>query len=225
MIKRVFDIITFPFYFIYLLISFPVKIAKIIFDDKIAKRRNNVSKALFKTTDEELIEIGIYLYPSLSNDYITFIRSYITDKKAFLIENKKVLEEYDNFELKNLKTIEVIYIFGDSKQKLWTTDWRGEENVREIENFLENSLQIETDWKNVNELRKDVEEEKQRDGEFIVDLLKTIDKDLGVLNKRILFLDLSWDAYVYTVVDQISYKTIIDKFNTLFHGSEKLKTK
>ena len=223
MIKRIFDIVTFPFYFIYLLISFPFKIVKIIIDDKIDKRSYNNSKLSVKATDKELIDIGAMLFPKLKTDFETFINTYLKDKKRFIIENEELLEDYENFELDKLNPIQVIYIFGDSKGKLLMTDWRGEENEREIENFLEYQLQIKTDWKNVTDIRKGLEEEKQRDGLFIIDLLKTIDKDLETLNKRLIFLNLGWDAYVYTVIDQVSYKNITDKFGTLFHGTEKLR--
>ena len=223
MIKRIFDIVTFPFYFIYLLISFPFKIVKIIIDDKIDKRSYNNSKLSVKATDKELIDIGAMLFPKLKTDFETFINTFLKDKKRFIIENEELLEDYENFELDKLNPIEVIYIFGDSKGKLLMTDWRGEENEREIENFLEYQLQIKTDWKNVTDIRKGLEEEKQRDGVFIIDLLKTIDKDLETLSKRLIFLNLGWDAYVYTVIDQVSYKNITDKFGTLFHGTEKLR--
>lgn len=223
MIKRIFDIATFPFYFIYLLISFPFKIVKIIIDDKIEKRSNNDSKLSVKTNDKELFDIGAILFPELITDFETFFNTFLKDKKRFTTKNRELLEDYGNFELDKLNPIEVIYIFGDSKGKLLTTDWRGEENEREIENFLEDKLQIKTDWKNVNEIRKGVDEEIQRDGKFIIDLLKTIDKDLEPLNKRLFFLDLGWDAYVYTVINQDSYKTITDKFGAHFHGTEKLR--
>lgn len=221
--KRIFDIITFPFYFIYQLISFPFEIAKIIIHDKIGKRRYNDSKLLGMISDEELIDIGIILFPGFKKDFRTFFSTFLKDKKTFLTENEELLEYYDNFELDTLKPIEVIYIFGDSKGKLCMTDWRGEENEREIEHFLEDKLGIKTDWKNVNEIRKGVNEKSQRDGENIISLLKTIDKDLEPLNKKLIFLYLDWDAYVYTVIDKISFKTITDKFGTLFHGTEKLK--
>ena len=223
MIKRIFDIVTFPFYLIFQLISFPYKIVKIIIDDKIEKRRNSESKSLNKTSDKELIGIGPFLFSELNKDFENFFQTFLKDKIAFLKENEELLENYDNFDLSKLKPIEVIYIFGDSKEKLWMTDWHGEENEKEIENFLEEKLQIKTDWKNVNEIREGVNEERQRDGKFIIDLLKTIDKDLQPLNKRLVFLDLGWDAYVYTVVDQFSYENITDKFGTLFHGTEKLR--
>ena len=153
MIKRIFDIVTFPFYFIYLLISFPIKIVKIIIDDKIEKRSYNDSKLSSKTNYEGLIEIGTILFSGLKKEFETFFKTFLKDKNTFLTENEVLLEDYDNFELDKLKPIEVIYIFGDSKGKLWMTDWRGEENEREIELFLEDKLQIKTDWKNVNEKR------------------------------------------------------------------------
>ena len=223
MIKRILGILTFPFYLTYLLISFPFKIAKIIINDKIEKRKNNEIKVLVKTSDEELIQIGQFLFSELSNDYTTFMKSYLKDKKSFLIEYKNLLKEYDNFDMDKLKPIEILYIYGDSKRKLWVTDWSGEENEREIEQFFEDKLQIKTDWKNVTDLRKSVEEEKHRDGKFIIDLLKTIDKDLEALNKRLIFINLGWDAYIYTPIDQASYKTISDNFGSFFHGTEKLR--
>jgi hypothetical protein len=183
--------------------------------------RNKKGNLLINNSD--LLEAGQLLFPRPKTDFEAFFNTFLKDKKGFLTENEKLLEDYDNFKLDKLKPIEVIYIFGDSKGKLWMTDWRGEENEREIENFLEDKLQIKTYWKNVNEIRKGVDEERQRDGEFIIDLFKTIDKDLEALNKRLIFLDLGWDAYVYTVVDQVSFKSITDKFRTLFHGTEKLR--
>jgi hypothetical protein len=180
-------------------------------------------KGNFLFSNSDLLEAGQLLFPNLKTDFEVFFISYLNDKKTFLAENEELLEEYDNFELDKLKAIEVIYIFGDSKEKLWMTDWRGEENEREIENFLENKLQIKTNWTKVNELRNAADEETQRDGIFIMELLKTIDKDLEPINKRLIFIDLGWDAYVYTVVDRTTFTTISDKFETQFHGTEKLK--
>ena len=180
-------------------------------------------KGNFLMNNSDLIEAGQLLFPDLRTDFEAFLNLFLKDKKTFLA-NEELLDDYDNFEdLDKLKAIEVIYIFGDSRQKLCLIDWRGEENEGEIESFMDENLQIKTDWKNVNELRKAADEEKQRDGKFIIDLLKTFDKDLESLNKKIIFFDLGWDAYVFTVVDISSYKTITDKLGTLFHGTEKLR--
>lgn len=198
-----------------------IAILTIIIVGAIQAFRNKKGNLLINNSD--LFEAGQLLFPQLQTDFDFFFNSFLKDKKSFLADNQELLEDYDNFELDNLKPIEVIYIFGDSKEKLWMTDWRGEENEREIENFIEDKLKIKSDWTKTNGLRKGADEEKQRDGEFIIDLLKNIDKDLEAMNKRLIFLDLGWDAYVYTVVDQYSYQTITDKFGTLFHGTEKLK--
>ena len=183
--------------------------------------RNKKGNLLINNSD--LLEAGQLLFPELKQDFDIFFNTFIKDKKTFLADNEKILEDYDNFELDNLKPIEAIYIFGDSKEKLWMTDWRGEENEREIENFIDSKLKIKSDWAKVNELRMNVGEEKQRDGDFIIELLKFIDKDLESINKRLIFLDLGWDAYVYTVVDLTKFKTISEKYRTFFYGTEKLR--
>lgn len=223
MIKRIFDIVTFPFYLTYQLISFPFKIAKIIIEDKNENKRNNKGNELGKISQKELIEIGQLLFSDFYIEYENLVNSYHKDKNKFISENKDLISNYGNFKFERLKPIELVYIFGDSKEKLWTTDWRGEENLREIENFLVNKLQLKIEWKNVNEIGNGVNEQRQRDGEFMINFLKTIDKDLETLKKGLIFLDLSWDAYVYTVIDQASYETVTDKFGTLFHGTENLR--
>ena len=177
------------------------------------------------SNSSELLEAGQLLFPNKKIQFESFFNSYSTDKEKFLSDNEDLLAEYDNFDLNKIKSIEIIYIFGDSNNQLFLTDWRGEETEREIENFMKNNLQIKSDWLNVNKLRIGISEEKQRDGKFIIELFKTIDKDLATMNKKLIFMDLGWDSYVYTVVDEVSYKTLIEKFGTHFHGTEKLKSK
>ena len=189
-------------------------------DDRKEKKSTN-SKTNFKSSsDTELLQAGELLFQKEDSEFKIFYNSFLTDKKNFLFENQDLLEKYENFELDKLKAIEVIYIFGDNNQKAWMTDWKGEENEGEIENFLENKLQMKTDWPNVNKLRKGAN--KENDGEFIVDLLKSIDQDLKPIGKKLIFFDLGWDAYVYTAIERSSQKTLTDKFGTLFHGTEKL---
>ena len=214
--KKIIEIITFPFFLIFIIISFPFKIVKIIIEDKIEKKKNN-EKTFIKVSQEKLINIADYLFTENKTEFIAFFNSFLKNRKKFLYENRELLTEYGNFELHKIREIEVIYIFGHSKQKLLQTDWRGEEDEREIEYFLKEKLQVKSDWKNVNELRKKFEKREQRDGKFIVELLKNIDKDLESTNKKLIFFNLDWDAYVYGVVDKTSYKTISEKFGTFFH--------
>jgi uncharacterized FlaG/YvyC family protein len=198
-----------------------IAILSIIIVGIIQAYRNKKGKLPINNSD--LLEVGTLLFPDLKTEFETFFNSFLKDKKSFLSENEKLLENYDNFELDKIKPLEVLYIFGDSREKLLMTDWRGEEDEREIEHFLEDKLSIRTAWTNVNKKRKEVDLEKQRDGEFIKELFKSIDKDLETINKSLIFLDLAWDSYVYTVLDKVSYKTITDKSLKLFHGSEKLR--
>ena len=221
MTKRILEIITFPFYFIYLLISFPFKVLKIILDVRIEKKTKNSETNFKPNSNIELLEIGQLLFPNQYSEFELFFNSFQNDKKTFLIENKEFLKGYDNFELDKLKAIEVIYIFGDSKQAVWMTDWKGEENEREVETFLETKLQSKIDWIHVNKLREEINPPKKA-GDFINNLLKTVDKDLEPINKKLVFFNLGWDAYIYTVADKTSFKSINSKFDALFHGTEEL---
>ena len=222
-IKRILEIITFPFSLLFQFILLPFKIVKIIWDDKKEQKKSNSNNITSKNTKEELRQAGSYLFPDFLTEFETYYSLYLNDKRKFVNKNQSLLANYDHFELNKLKPIEVLYIFADSKQKIGMTDWCAEENEREIENFLENNLQIKATWTNVNQLRNTVDESKQNSPEFIIDLLKTIDKDLKPLKKKILFFDLGWDAYVYTVVSQTSYKMLTVNFGTLFHGADKLR--
>lgn len=229
MIKKISSIIVHTFRLIYLILSLPFKIFYIISKDKTEKSNrtkkefnHSIKSNLIFVNQTELLEAGQLLFPNHQPGFEKFFNLFISDKKEFLTENRELLKDYKNFDLEKLQAIEIIYIFGDNKKLLWITDWRGEENEREIESFLQNKLQIKTDWTNVNKLRKEADSEKQRDGNLIIDLLKAIDKDLEPIHKKMIFLELGWDSYVYTVVDQTSFKTINDKFGKLFQGIEKL---
>lgn len=221
MIRRTFEIIAYPFHLIYLMISFPFKVLKIILDDRKAKRASNINTKSKPIKDVELLQIGQLLFPKNSSEFETFFNFYLTDYKRFIYENQKLLNDYNNLEKDKLKATEVIYIYGNSKGFFLMTDWKGEENKREIEHFFETKLQIKIDWAYTNKLRESIVEEKCNDGKYITELLKTIDKDLAILDKKLIFLDLQWDAYVYTAIDQTLYHTITDKFGAYFHGMEK----
>ncbi len=140
MLRRIFDIITFPFYLVYLFVSFPFYLAKIIIEAKIEDQKRSGRKRK-KLTNDELVEVGKFLFPNYLSDFQIFISSFLHNKAKFISENKVLLLSYDNFEMNKLKPIDVIYIFGDSKKLLNLTDWRGEENESEIEIFLEENFQ------------------------------------------------------------------------------------
>lgn len=221
--KRFMEIVTFPFYLLYQLISFPFSIAKIVWEDQRQKKRGKADRALKTGKSENLSEVGPFLFPNCSNDFKAFFNLFLNDKKAFLTKYRAIFDDYDRLDLEQLKPIETAYLFGASKQELHFTDWRGEEDEKEIEGFIEDKLKIEIQWKYVGALRMRIGLEKQRDGKFILDLFAAIDKDLKPLGKKLVFLDLNWDAFVYALVDQSSYQTIVGRFGSHFHGSEELR--
>jgi hypothetical protein len=223
MVKRLFNIITYPFYLIYLFISAPFKIYRIISDDKIETRRNKGGNSSTYINEEDLVEIGRNLYPDFHNDFEKFITLLLKDQNEFLVEYKALLLKYQNLRLDKLKLIEAVYVFGDHKQLLHITDWRGEENEGEIEEFLENKLRIRSNWKTVSELRNGTPVDIQNDDRLIIALLRAIDQDLKQLNKKLVFIKLDWDSYVFTVIDETPYKTLVQKFGAYFYGTDSLR--
>ncbi|WP_027003529.1 DUF6630 family protein [Hugenholtzia roseola] len=185
--------------------------------------KNTVKSKKNKINKNELLEIGKYLFFEYFEEYKEFIDDYDKDARQFVLKNKIILSKYDNLNLEKLSFIELIYIFGNSKNKLLVTDWRGEENEYEIENFLEEQLEREIEWKQANEVRAKIKQDKQKEGEFATSLLKAIDKDLETQNKKLLFIELYSDSFVYTVIDHNSHQALTNKFPTHFHGSERLK--
>jgi hypothetical protein len=180
------------------------------------RKRNRLAK------ESSFSEIGRLLYPDHVAAFDTIFNAYLTDTKKFVRENEELLEEYD-FDDGEIKAIELLYIFGDMKEKVSMTDWRGEENSKEVEEFIERMMLVKPVWTNTNQLRANSKEDDERDGDFIIDLFKAIDKDLNVLDKKLIFYQLGWDAYVYTVVDSKTFKDIIAKAPGSFVGSAKLK--
>jgi hypothetical protein len=176
-----------------------------------------------KGNRSSLLDIGKLLFSNDKEGFDSFYNLYLSDKAKFLSENDEFLQEYDHFDLQKLKPIEVLYLFGNAKELLCMTDWRGEENEQEIETFIDHLLTQKHTWTNTSNLRVGTDEDKQRDGKFIIDLLKSIDKDLQTINQRLVFFDLGWDAYVYTTVDSNTFREVISTSPNEFHGVEKLK--
>lgn len=221
MIRRIWDIISWPFDVIFQIISFPFFLLKLILEDRVEQQKGQ-KRILKKLTNDEISEVGKYLFPDFKSEFETFIGLYLKDTKKFIHEHKALLLNHNHLEMNKLKTIDVIYIFGDSRKQMNVTDWRGEENQGEIEGFLEENLQVRSGWKNTNQLRKGLTEPKQSEEAFIIELFKVIDKDLKPLSKKLLFLDLGWDSYVYTIVDLRSHKILTDRFGSFFQGTENL---
>lgn len=171
----------------------------------------------------DYLEIGQLLFPKYKSEFENFFRLFVSDKAKFLSAHDELLQDYNNVELEELKAIEALYIFGDSKKQLWLTDWRGEENEKEIESFIMKMLNQKVTWNNVSKFRADNVSESKRDGEFVIDLFKEADKDLRQIGQRLIFFSLGWDSYVFTCIDLKSFDQITSKMPRSFEGADQLR--
>ncbi len=171
----------------------------------------------------EFLQIGKLLFQDYLDEFESYFNLYLHEKEEFIRRySVMLLKNNEDAKLKDISPLEVIYAFADNKGIVHITDWRGEENENEIQDFIDRRVSSKPTWTNVDILRRGVDAEKQRDDKFIIHLLKGIDKDLIELNKKLVFFNLGWDAYVYTVVDLVAFKAILNKFSDHFHGTENL---
>ncbi len=171
----------------------------------------------------EFLQIGKLLFQDYLDEFESYFNLYLHEKEEFIRRySVMLLKNNEDAKLKDISPLEVIYAFADNKGIVHITDWRGEENENENQEFIDTRVSNKPGWINVNTLRKGVDGRKQRDDKFTIDLLKAIDKDLLELNRKLVFFNLGWDAYVYTVVDLVDFQAILNKFSGHFHGTEKL---
>jgi hypothetical protein len=211
-LKRIWEIITFPFILIYTFLLFPFKTAYIILADKKGNKRKINSSVKF-----DIKQVGQLIYPGLSKDFDDFINLYSKSKTEFRKKYKEI--GIDNSELSKL---ELLQSFGDIKQKLGFIDWKGEEDEFEIEGYIEKQIQKEIVWTNSTLLRKSIPIDKQRDGKFIVKLFQAIDKDLQFINFRLIFLNMGWDAYIFLPVTQQAFNKVFELAPNQFENANEL---
>ena len=135
-----------------------------------------------KKAAADYLRAGELLFADQREGFTEFYQSYLRRKKKEEDEPMDALNE-----------------FADGRNLLGVTDWRGEENEGEVEEFIEQLLGQKIVWTHTALLRSEVPLDEQRDGGFIVDLFKAMDKDLKAIDRRLLFLGLS-DTYEYMVV-------------------------
>ncbi|MFT2011470.1 hypothetical protein ACMA1I_22550 [Pontibacter sp. 13R65] len=171
----------------------------------------------------DFLEIGKLIYQKHQKEFAIFFNLYQKNKKDFKEQEADLLEESG---IENPTPLEATYLFGSGRELLGYIDWRGEENENEVEEYVQEQLAgQEINWTYTKAIRKTSIGKDQGDGIFIISLFKEVDKDLNLLNKKLLFFDLGFDAYAFAVVDKITFDQIIQKAPNSFHGSEKLKKK
>ena len=211
-LKRIWEIITFPFIVIYTILLFPFKIAYIIFTDKKGNKRKINSGVKF-----DIKQVGQLIYPDLTKDFDDFINLYSKNKTEFRKKYKEI--EINNNELSEL---ELLQSFGNIKQKLGFIDSKGEENEFEIEEYIEKQIQKEIAWTNSILVRKSIAIDKQGDSKFIVKLFQAIDNDLQGINFRLIFLNMGFDAYVFLPVTQQSSNKVFQLAPNQFENANEL---
>ena len=181
--------------------------------DQIAKKKHNKDNTQF-------LGIARYLTAKNADEFDTFYNQYFRRKKDFIAQNLMLLKEYDNFDLDNLKPVELLYIFLSSKKLIGLIDWTGEENEYEIEDFLAKIISPPK-WQNVQKFRNNTDNKKLKGDKFIRMLFKATDKDLQTINQRLVFLDMEWDAYVYTCINKKDFEAVMK--SQFFYGVDKLR--
>lgn len=178
-------------------------------------------KVVMATKTSDFQEIGSLIFPSEKGAFETFFQDFLTNKSMFLDEHVDLIEEYG---FDNPNALQITYMFGDSRELIGYVDWRGEENENEVEDFIKAQMSgKEVDWNHTKKLRESHAGEDQRDGSFIIDLFKAIDKDLMGAERQLLFFDLGFDAYVFSSVPKMTFAQVIEKAPNSFHGTDRLK--
>mgnify|MGYP001449074055 CR=1 FL=1 len=217
MIKRILEIIwfiiTYPFRLIYYAFKILFLILGALFTGIFTKQKNTKNtKEKFDTK-----QVGQLLFPDLKADFEDYLTLYKTNKSGFRKKYKKHQKDIEDFTELNL-----IQSFGDIKQKLGFIDWKGEEDEFEIDHYIEGQVQKEITWTNSNLLRNYISIDKQRDGKFIVKLFQAMDKDLQLLNFRLIFLNMGWDAYIFLPVTQNTFDKLFELAPNQFESANEL---
>jgi hypothetical protein len=169
--------------------------------------RNKIkSKNELTLRKSQYLELGKILFKDRAPEFEVYYNAYL---KA------------DN---KNLGPIEVLHEYADKNGLSLIIDWKGEENDREVEFFITSKIGKSISWTNSNIVREENKVDERRDEQFIIRLFKAIDKDLKVIDKKLLFFDLGTDSYIFTVTDTAVFKEIRKIESKDIHGSEKFKT-
>lgn len=171
---------------------------------------------------DEVVFIANILYPKYVDEFKELVLLFQTDKLKFKKKYSNFIKEQElNFFSKNL--INLLYSFGDLKGIVELVDWRGEENEREIEDFISILSSKKHHFKKTHQFRKNSLKIDQRDGEFILKLFKVLDEDLKILDERLLFFNNDWDAYGFTVVSQNNFEEIMNTSQSTMLNVDELR--
>lgn len=159
---------------------------------------------LEKINKPAFLEVGKILFQKHENEFIAFYNSYLKEKNS------------------TNRPIDILIEFAELKEIGLLIDWRGEENEFEIQEFISQQIKKQISWNNADLLRAKHGDKDLNDGDFVIKLFKSIDKDLNPHELKLLFLDSGGDSYYLMIVKNYIYQEVIDKKLNDFHGSNKL---
>ncbi len=179
------------------IIDLVIAFAFMYFVEKYFDKAENLNKPAF-------LEVGKILFQKHENEFIAFYNSYLKEKNS------------------TSRPIDILIEFAELKELGLVIDWRGEENEFEIQEFISQQINKEISWKYANVLRAKHVDKDLNNGDFVIKLIKAIDKDLTPHELKLLFLDSGGDSYYLMIVKNNIYQEVINKKLNDFHGSNKL---
>lgn len=185
------------------LILIGLTVIVIIVAETIYRQKHSLGNP-FKKADFE--QVGKLLYTEHLDEYQTYINSFRSDPDVFMAEHKELIDEYGFDELTEF---DAFRLFGEDKGYFIYMDWRGEENVGEVESFIQKRLKsVIIDWSNISKLRSHSETIDQRDGNFILELYKAADADLRNIGYALLFQNIDADGYSFMPVNLETFQKV-----------------
>jgi hypothetical protein len=162
----------------------------------------------------------LLLFQNEANRFQSYFELYSHDFEKFKTQYKTIFKKFCESDTDHVEPLDALYIFGRESDFFYLIDWHGEERMYEIEEYIENFLHKKRGWKNTDIVRSQSTLSHQRDGKFIVKLFHSIDSDLQEEDKRLLFLDLGGDSFIFTVVDISLFRKILTQAPGYFFSVE-----
>jgi hypothetical protein len=175
-----------------------------------------------KSPKQFCLDLGKNLYHTHSAEFENYYEEYLEDIGCFKDFNWDVIGDY---EFKRLNPFNVLFAYGAHYEHLLYLDWRGEENDGEVIKFIEMTFpKQDFEWLSTLEFLKKSNVQDKRDGDYILDLFKTIDKDLNKSNYGLLFFNTDADGY-YLIPTRIDIlNTALKLMRGSFSKAENLRT-
>ncbi|UII24890.1 hypothetical protein LVD15_16450 [Fulvivirga maritima] len=175
-----------------------------------------------KMNPKELcLQLGKRLYHTHSVEFQDYYEEYLEDLGEF---KDMYFDVYEEFDFKRLGPFEVLYAYGAHYEHAYYIDWRGEENEKEVESYVEQTFpKVKFSWSATETLRSEYSASNLRDGNFIIKLFKAVDEDIRRQGYALLFFTIDADGYCFIPTDIDTYELAIGGLKRKFNGAADIK--